>query len=91
MLEARSQKEYPSDTGSSLIDQTVMDIGLSLTRPDWNFNMAESKGHLKIYHLNSGPKDGLIIPFIYGHLSLSLPSVGVRLTLQHGSPDRLPA
>jgi hypothetical protein len=44
MLEARSQKEYPSDTGSSLIDQTVMDIGLSLTRPDWNFNMAKCKG-----------------------------------------------
>ena len=40
---------------------------------------------------NSGCRDGPDIPFIYGHPRLSLPSVGVRLTLQDGGLDTLPA
>ena len=43
------------------------------------------------YPKNSGPRDGQSIPFIYGHPRLSLPSVGVRLTLQDGGLDTLPA
>ena len=40
---------------------------------------------------NSGSRDGPSIPFIYGHPRLSLPSVGVRLTLQGGGPDTFPS
>jgi hypothetical protein len=43
------------------------------------------------YPKNSGPRDGLGIPFIYDHPRLPLPSVGARLTLQDGGPDTLPA
>ena len=33
-----------------MIDQAVVDVDsrLSLTRPDWDFNMAKGKGHLKV-------------------------------------------
>ena len=34
---------------SNSLDQAVIDSGLLLTRPDWDFNMAEGKGHLKVY------------------------------------------
>ena len=27
-----------------MVDQAVVDIGLSLTRPDWDFNMAKVRG-----------------------------------------------
>ena len=40
----------PSDTGISSIDQAVTDNGLSLMRPDWDFNMAKGKGHVKVHH-----------------------------------------
>jgi hypothetical protein len=36
--------------GEPLIDQAVVDTGLSPTRPDWNFNMAKGKAYLKIHH-----------------------------------------
>jgi hypothetical protein len=48
MQEAR--KNAPSDTGAPWIDQVVMDSRLSLTRPNWDFNMAKGKGHLKVHH-----------------------------------------
>jgi hypothetical protein len=40
----------PQTQGAPSIDQAVADSGFSLTRCDWNFNMAEDKGHLKVYH-----------------------------------------
>ena len=40
----------PSDMGEPLIDQAVVDTGLSLIRTDWDFNVAEGKGHLKVHH-----------------------------------------
>jgi hypothetical protein len=30
-------------------DQAIVNSGLSLTRPDWDFDMAEGKGHLKVH------------------------------------------
>jgi hypothetical protein len=45
-----SQKEWPSDTGAPSIDQAVINSGFPLTRPGWDFNTAEDKGHLKVYH-----------------------------------------
>ena len=50
MQEAR--KNAPSDMGAPSIDQAVVDSGFTLTRPDWDFNTAEGKGHLKVYHLS---------------------------------------
>ena len=44
------QKNTSSDIGAPLIDQAVMNSGLSLIRFDWDFNMAKGKGHLKVYH-----------------------------------------
>lgn len=44
-----AKKNAPSDTGAPLIDQAVIDSGLPLTKPDWNVNMAEGKGYLKVY------------------------------------------
>jgi hypothetical protein len=40
----------PSDMRAPSIDQAVVDSGLSLTRPDWDFNMAKGKGRPKIHH-----------------------------------------
>ena len=48
MKEAR--KNVPSDIGAPSTDQAVINSTFSLTRPDWDFNMAEGKGHLKVYH-----------------------------------------
>lgn len=47
MQEAR--KSVPSDEGAPSTDQAVINIGFFLTRPDWDFNMPEDKGHLKVY------------------------------------------
>ena len=47
MKEAR--KNVPSDMGAPSIDQAVIDSRFPLTRPDWDFNTAESKRHLKVY------------------------------------------
>ena len=33
------RKNVPSDMGAPSIGQAVVNSGLSLTRPDWNFNM----------------------------------------------------
>jgi hypothetical protein len=48
MQEAR--KNVPSDTGCT-IDWSGCHLlsGFTLTRPDWDFNTAEGKGHLKVY------------------------------------------
>jgi hypothetical protein len=48
MQEAR--KNTCSDTGAPWINQSVVDSGLSLIRPDWDFNMAKGKGHPKVHH-----------------------------------------
>jgi len=48
-------------------------------RSHWHQNV------LTDYPKNSEPRDGPGIPFIYGHPRLSLPSVGIRLTLQNGA------
>ena len=47
MQEAR--KNTPSDTGAPLIDQAVVDSGLTLIRPDWDFNMVKGKEHLNVH------------------------------------------
>jgi hypothetical protein len=47
MQEAR--KNAPSDTGAQLTDQAVIDSGLPLTKPDWDFNMTKGKEPLKVY------------------------------------------
>ena len=47
MREAR--KNAASDKGAPSIDQAVIDSVFPLTRPDWDFNTAEDKGHLKVY------------------------------------------
>ena len=39
----------PSDMGAPLIDQAVIDSGLPLTKPDWDFNMTKGKEPLKVY------------------------------------------
>ena len=39
----------PETQGAPLIDQAIIDIGFLLTRPDWDFNTAEGKEHLKVY------------------------------------------
>jgi hypothetical protein len=43
------------------------------------------------YLKNSVPRDGMGIPFNYGHPRLSQSSVGVRPSLQDGGPDTLPS
>ena len=53
----------PSDMGAPLIDQAVIDSGFSLTKLDWDFNMAEGKEHLKVHRQTplaglKGPHDG---------------------------------
>lgn len=35
--------------GAPLIDQAVINSWFPLTRLGWDFNMAEGKGHLKVY------------------------------------------
>ena len=45
----RCRENVPSDMGAPSIDQAVVNSGLSLTRPDWDFDMAEGKGHLKVH------------------------------------------
>ena len=45
-----SRKNAPSDMGAPSINQAVLDSRLSLTSPDWDFNMAKGKGHLKVHH-----------------------------------------
>jgi hypothetical protein len=55
MQGARSQKEYPLGQGGgggghhplTMLSRTV---GVSLTRPDWDFNMIKGTGHLKVPH-----------------------------------------
>jgi hypothetical protein len=32
------------------MDQAVVNSGFPLMRPDWDFNIAEDKVHLKVYH-----------------------------------------
>jgi hypothetical protein len=32
------------------IDQAAIDSGFPLTIPDWDFNMEEGKGHVKVHH-----------------------------------------
>jgi hypothetical protein len=60
MPEARNN--VPSDTGALSIDQAVVDSWFPLTRPDWGFNTAKGKEHLKVYHqapltdLNDNPQ-----------------------------------
>jgi hypothetical protein len=44
------RKTAPSDMGAPSINQAVLDSRLSLTSPDWDFNMAKGKGHLKVHH-----------------------------------------
>ena len=44
------RKNATSDKGAPSIDQAVIDSVFPLTRPDWDFNTAEGKGHLKVYH-----------------------------------------
>jgi hypothetical protein len=56
MKEAR--KNVPSDIGAPSTDQAVINSTFSLTRPDWDFNMAEGKGHLKVYHQSVGRFQG---------------------------------
>ena len=57
-----SQKEWPSDTGAPSIDQAVINSGLSLITPGWDFTMAESKEHLKVYQqaLLAGIKEAIV-------------------------------
>ena len=62
MHEAR--KNAPSDMGAPSIDQAVVDSGFTLTRPDWDFNTAEGKGHLKFYHQT--PLAGLMMTHKFG-------------------------
>lgn len=40
----------PLVMGAPLIDQVVIDSELPLTRPDYDFNTARGKEHLKVYH-----------------------------------------
>ena len=47
MQEAR--KNAPLDTGVPSIEQAVVDSVFPLTRPDWDFNLAEGKEHMKVY------------------------------------------
>ena len=59
----KARKNVASNMGALLIDQAVIDSRLSLTRPDWDFNMAEGKGHLKVHRQTplaglKGPHDG---------------------------------
>lgn len=46
----KARKNIPSDMGVSLIDQAVIDLEFSLTRPVSDFNTAGEKEHLKVYH-----------------------------------------
>jgi hypothetical protein len=39
----KARKNVASNMGALLIDQAVIDSRLSLTRPDWDFNMAKGK------------------------------------------------
>jgi hypothetical protein len=48
MQEAR--KNAPLDTGVPSIEQAVVDSVFPLTRPDWDFNLAEGKEHMKVYY-----------------------------------------
>jgi hypothetical protein len=47
---------------SNSLDQAVIDSGLLLTKSDWDFNMAEGKGYLKVYHqtLLAGIKEAIV-------------------------------
>lgn len=45
MQEAR--KNVPSETGAPSIDRAIINSGFPLTRPDWDFNTASGKEHLK--------------------------------------------
>jgi hypothetical protein len=81
-------KEKPTqflvDTGAQHLvlfqaDGSVSKKKILGTRNHWHQNVFLD------YPNNSGPGNGPGIPFIYGHPRLSLPSVGVRLTLQNGA------
>ena len=47
---AGSQKECLLRHGDTLTEQAVIYCRFPLTRPDWDFNVAEVKEHLKVYH-----------------------------------------
>lgn len=46
----RPEKNVPSDVGTLLENSTVIDAAFPLTHPDWDFNSAKGKEHLKVYH-----------------------------------------
>jgi hypothetical protein len=47
---AGNQKDCTLRNGAPLIDQAVINNRFPLIRLDWDYNMAEGKGHLKVYH-----------------------------------------
>ena len=57
-----ARKNAPSDMSAPSIDQAAIDSGFPLTIPDWDFNMAEGKGYLKVYHqtLLAGIKEAIV-------------------------------
>lgn len=46
-LEAR--KNVPGDDGQPTQVPNEIDASFPLTRPEWDFNMAEGRGHLSLY------------------------------------------
>jgi hypothetical protein len=49
-IQAEAHKLVPGDDGSPTTNQARIDEGFPLTRPNWDYDRAEGKERLRVYH-----------------------------------------